>query len=160
MSDSEIKRAIGQNLPSADARHDAYRSDRRFWQEASGQAVATLSRSLVTLSTAGIGLTIALITQDFVPTSTFQFAPLLGAWIGFMGAILLVHSAYSYTQRASRAYIDEADAEYNGLEEVRNAAEEERVECDNRQSNLLKYAQWCFYAAILLTLAFVTIQIS
>jgi len=140
--------------------YEAYLTERRFWRESNHQAISALSRSLVTLSSAGIGLTIALITQDFVPKSIAEIVSLLGAWIGYLGVILLVHRAYEHSQRTARASIDEEDAQYQNLFDRLDQASTEREESDKKHSRTLKYAQWCFYAAVLFTLFFVGIQIS
>jgi hypothetical protein len=152
-------RKIEDLIPSVDTTFDAYRTERRFWQEQSERATLALNRSLITLSMAGIGFTVALVTQQFTPTDLFTNSLLVLSWIAFLATIAYIHRSYSCAGSLAKAAIDEEDAAYERSgEEAVERARSKRQHWDDTRARLVRRGHLTFYAAIGFTLIFVILE--
>lgn len=161
---SRGKKKLKAAVPVADAKNNDAAARRQLYDETYGELVKkqmsnseNFDKAILTLSSSGLGLSLAFI-KDFVPMESASAKPmLLFSWLMFTAAILSTVGSYHTSQEAIDVQLKTAEDYY--IREDAGALQRENPFA-SATLRLNKAAGIAFTIAIALTMLFVTYNLS
>jgi len=131
--------------------------ERRYWYDWVREQSLALDKSISTLSSGAIGVTVIFIT-DFVSVAKEEVFISLGvSWLLFVSSIFFVHESQAASQEAAKTIIVEIDLQFQNKEHDKEI--QKRIAISRKITWLNRLARWCFISAIIATFIFVILGI-
>lgn len=133
------------------------REDIRFWHGTDERALLELNKSLITLSTGGIGVSILFIVNKYAPHNWWDTFVLSVSWIAFTLAIFCILLSYNAARRTAGFRVQLA--EFLSKEYETGELIDIIEKSGNRTGYWTRVGQWLFVAGVILTMVFILIEI-
>jgi hypothetical protein len=130
--------------------------DIKFWRGTDERALLELNKTLITLSTGAIGVSVAVLSKKYSPAGWWDNGLLLSSWLSLIVAILFVLFSYNNHRKASNYRIEYSTSVIAGdlPADLRSLSQLHA----KRTDSWTRRSQWLFVVGVILTIAYFTIE--